>query len=412
VGTGIGLALARGLAERHGGTLTVDSTPGEGATFTLRLLPGRARFDDRPDVVWAEDEGRKPDEGAPIAGEDITDVSIAGAFIAGEEGADVSIAVEGVAGEGVAGERPEAYDDRPTVLVVDDNADIRAFVRRHLAPAYRVVEAADGRAGLEAARRLTPDVVVSDVMMPRMDGRALLAALRADPATDFLPVVLLTARAAPEDKLDGLEAGADDYLTKPFRPAELRARVRNLLAQRMRLRERFLAERDAVERDAVERDTVERDTVERDDAERDDAKRDDAEQDDAARGDAERGDGAAPSPEADGEEGAAARSPFLRAVEAAIRAHLADEDFGVADLAAAVGVSRSKLYRDLRAVTDASPADLIWRVRVEAGRQLLAAGEGTVSEVAYGVGFKSVAHFSRRFREHHGTAPSEVTPAA
>ncbi len=388
LGTGIGLALARGLAERHGGTLTVASTPGAGATFTLRLLPGRARFDDRPDVVWADDEEATQGNDAPVA--DVHGTSedlIASEAIAGED----LIAGEAVAGEAVAGAHPEAYDDRPTVLVVDDHADIRAFVRRHLAPTYRVAEAADGRAGLAAARRLTPDVVVSDVRMPEMDGRAMLAALRRDPATAFLPVVLLTARAAPEDKLEGLEAGADDYLTKPFRPAELRARIRNLLAQRMRLRERFLAERDEGERAAAKRDAAKRAAAERDAA--------------------KRSDDAAPSPEAADARDAAA-PPFLRAVEATIQTHLADEDFSVADLAAAVGVSRSKLYRDLRAVTDASPADLIWRVRVETARRLLATGEGTVSEVAYGVGFKSVTHFSRRFREYHGTAPSEVTPAA
>jgi DNA-binding response OmpR family regulator len=242
------------------------------------------------------------------------------------------------------------------VLVVDDNADIRAFVRRHLTPTYRVVEAADGREGLAVARRLTPDCIVSDVMMPEMDGTTLLRALRDDPATDFLPVILLTARAALEDKLGGLEAGADDYLTKPFRPAELITRIRNLIAQRMRLRERFQAEPPAATADEVEEEPP----------------------------------------------------PFLRAVTEAIRAHLSDEDFGVGELATAVGVSRSKLYRDLKAAADASPGDLIWQTRLAEGRQLLEAEEGTVSEVAYGVGFKSVAHFSNRFREAYGVSPSAV----
>jgi CheY-like chemotaxis protein len=246
--------------------------------------------------------------------------------------------------------------DRPTVLVVDDNADIRAFVRRHLASTYRVVEAADGADGLDQARDLTPDCIVADVMMPRMDGIAMLDALRSDAATDFIPVVLLTARAALEDKMEGLDAGADDYLTKPFRPDELQTRIRNLLAQRMRLRERFQAEASEAE--------------------------DPSEADDAP--------------------------PFLQEVAAVIRERIGDEDLTVNTLAEAVGVSRSTLYRELGTVTEASPAELIWQVRLQQARTLLEDGAGNVSEVAYGVGFKSVSHFSRRFRDRFGTPPSAV----
>ena len=368
-GTGIGLALARGLAERHGGTLTVASTPGEGAAFTLCLPTGRAHVEEHPNMVWCETEAAEADRPSAEA-----------AHLAPEQPAPRSPrAYPDDPSSSTSGDEAPT-GDLPLVLVVDDNADIRTFVRRHLAPVYRVVEACDGEAGLAAARRLTPDVVVSDVKMPRLDGRAMLTALRRDPATDFLPVILLTARAAPEDKLGGLEAGADDYLTKPFRPAELLARVSNLIAQRMRLRERFCVEQ-------TER------------------------ADDAGRVETPASDGTAAGEEAED----AARAPepsFLSAAEASVHAHLADEDFGVADLAEALGVSRSKLYRDLRAVTDASPADLIWHVRVAEGRRLLAAGEGNVSEVAYGVGFKSVSHFSRRFRERFGTAPSEAVSAA
>src|SRR5690606_32051809 len=131
--------------------------------------------------------------------------------------------------------------DRTTVLVVDDNAEIRAFVARHLEAHYRVVEAADGVEALERVAASVPDLVVSDVMMPRLDGYGLLRALRQSPETDFVPVVLLTARAAPEDRLAGLDEGADDYLEKPFQVAELQARVRNLIAQRRRLQQRFAA---------------------------------------------------------------------------------------------------------------------------------------------------------------------------
>ena len=336
-GTGIGLALTRALAERHGGGVAVESTVGEGATFTVTL----------PRTV----------EGAGEAAASATDVD---ASLVPDGGADA------LGGDGVEGgdarvpdaPAPPTDPDRPTVLVVDDHPDIRAYVRRVLAPAYRVVEAADGAEGLARAHEHTPDCVVADVMMPGMDGVDLLSALREDPATDFIPVVLLTARAAPADKQAGLDAGADDYLTKPFRPAELTTRIRNLIAQRMRLRERF-------------------------------------------QGEEAQGPPGAAEPEAPA-------SPFLEDVKAAIRAHLGDEDLTVSTLAEAVGASRSKLYRKLGDATDASPGDLIWQVRLDEARRLLRAGEGTVSEVAYGVGFKSVSHFTNRFRERFDEPPSAV----
>ena len=337
VGTGIGLALTEALVERHGGTIGVDSTPGDGATFSVRLPRSDDALTDRPDVTWTGTDDAS---------------TAASAVTAPPRGTP-----EPVVREPTDAPAPDAPDpDRPTVLVVDDNADIRRFVRRHLASTYRVVEATDGADGLDQARDLTPDCIVADVMMPRMDGIAMLDALRSDAATDFIPVILLTARAALEDKMEGLDAGADDYLTKPFRPDELQTRIRNLLAQRMRLRERFQAEASEAE--------------------------DPSEADDAP--------------------------PFLQEVAAVIRERIGDEDLTVNTLAEAVGVSRSTLYRELGTVTEASPAELIWQVRLQQARTLLEDGAGNVSEVAYGVGFKSVSHFSRRFRDRFGTPPSAV----
>ena len=340
VGTGIGLALTEALVERHGGTIGVDSTPGDGATFTVRWPRSDEHLTDRPDVTWT-------------AG----DASPAASAVTAPPQPPPEPVRAGPSPLPSGDASPDAESpDRPTVLVVDDNADIRAFVRRHLASTYRVVEAADGADGLDRARDLTPDCIVADVMMPRMDGLELLDALRSDAATDFIPVVLLTARAALDDKMEGLDAGADDYLTKPFRPDELQARIRNLRAQRMRLRERFQSDESAPQE--VSED--------------------------------------------------AAAPPFLREVEAAIRERVSDEDLTVGTLAEEVGVSRSKLYRELGAITDASPADLIWQVRLQKARTLLEDEAGNVSEVAYGVGFKSVSHFSRRFRDRFGVPPSSV----
>ena len=363
-GTGIGLSLAKELAELHGGTLAVASPAGEeppGSVFTLALPLARPVADAAPRPVI---------EVAPAApGGD-------GRGPAGLADAAPTSALEGT-GAGPAGDGgptldgAPADDDAPTVLVVDDHPEIRAYVRSHLDAAgtlggsYHVVEAADGAAALAAVRQRLPDAIVSDVSMPTMDGFALLRALRADPETDFVPVVLLTARAEAEDKLAGLGLGADDYVTKPFDARELAARVDNLIAQRRRLRERFA----------------------------------DAPADGLAR--------LHPAPA----EATDADRAFLAAVAAAVEAGLSDEAFGVTALAEAVAQDRTTLYRRLTALTGEAPAALLRRMRLERGADLLRQRAGTVGEIAYAVGFKSVSHFSSSFREHTGETPTAYARA-
>lgn len=348
-GTGIGLALAKELVDLHGGALTAASEEGFGSTFTAALPLGRAhllpeQLSDEPAVIgWT---GATPDA-API----------------GEPGGD---------GEGSEAVAPDDADVT-TVLVVEDHADVRAYVRRHLehgVPAYRVVEAGDGNEGLEKARALLPDLIVSDVMMPGLDGFGLCRALKADPETDFIPLILLTAKAAPEDRLDGLREHCDDYLTKPFEPAELRARIENLIAGRRRLLARF----------------------------------------------------AAPEPGPGGNGHAAlhpepvdvpsADAAFLEGVRAQVEAHLGDEDFSVERLASGVGLSRAHLHRRLRELLDQSSSEVIRGMRLARAADLLAARAGTVSEVAYAVGFKSVAHFSNAFHARYGCRPSAYADRA
>jgi signal transduction histidine kinase/ligand-binding sensor domain-containing protein/CheY-like chemotaxis protein/AraC-like DNA-binding protein len=362
-GTGIGLALARELVVLHGGTIGVESEAGFGSSFTVTLPTGRAHLS--PEQL--------ADEGAALAWVPRTpsDVALASPPPTPVDASDDD-AVD--VGEGDAIER-----DVTTVLVVDDNAEVRAFVRQHLASRYRVLEAADGTQGLALARSALPDLVLADVMMPGLDGMALCRALRADPETDFLPVILLSARAETEDRLAGLADGADDYLTKPFDVRELLARIGNTIAARRRLRERAAASPVAGPPVTTPDGTP---VVE--------------------------GPGAPgrpvlhPSPV----QVTAADARFLEQVRAAVERHMGDDGLTIERLASEVAHSRGHLHRRLRELTGESPSELVRRMRLERAAALLAAGAGSVGEVAYTVGFKSVAHFSNAFHELTGVRPS------
>jgi signal transduction histidine kinase/DNA-binding response OmpR family regulator len=324
-GTGIGLALAKEITELHGGTIGVESAEGFGTRFTVRLPAG-----------------------------DVTSAPATEPFVE-------QLAVptpEPVEAEGAA---PEAgADDRPLVLVVEDHDGLRAFIRSHLAGPYRVVEAADGAAGLAAARAERPDLVLSDVMMPELDGVGLTRALRADAALSDVPIVLLSAWADEASTLAGLEAGADDYLTKPFSPDELLARLANFVAARRRLRERYSDEVVVGPSSVV-----------------------------------------VPSAEA----------AFLARVRDAAEAGLSDSGFGVDALAAEVGLSRRQLGRRLRAALDTSPGAFLRQMRLARAAQLLEQAAGTVAEVAYAVGYRDPDHFAKQFRRSYGTPPSAYAEA-
>ena len=348
-GTGIGLALSRELVHFHHGHVEVESTVGSGSTFTVTLPLGRAHF--RVDQL-VEPEGGL-DESTPAPQEAQYDLfrtarqvasSDKQAYVAAAQARDQALAAEAEA------------EDRTTVLIVDDNPEIRVYVRRHLAPAYRVVEAANGVEGLARARQTLPDLIVSDVKMPEMDGYAFCRALKQDPELDFIPIILLTVEDSQESRLEGLQEGVDDYMTKPFEIAELQARVRNLIASRQQLRERFARE-------------------------------------------------AAASPPED-ERVLSADERFLQHAREVIGAHLADSTFGVEQLATALAMERSTLYRRLRALVDQSAVDYIRSVRLEHAAHLLSGRAGSISEIAYGVGFKSLSHFSASFSKQYDVTPS------
>jgi signal transduction histidine kinase len=210
-GTGIGLALVRELVESHGGRVSVDSEIGRGSIFRVFIPKGF--------VHLPQDAVSHTPSDPRIARDAVAHVAEMAGWLADQPLVEV---------RGPAPTTPEPAEDleRATVLVVDDNPDLRGYVANLLAPSYRVLSAADGLAALEAIQADLPDVVLSDVMMPRLDGFGLLRELRADPRTSAIPVILLSARAGEESAIQGLDAGSDDYLVKPFSARELIARVR------------------------------------------------------------------------------------------------------------------------------------------------------------------------------------------
>lgn len=233
---------------------------------------------------------------------------------------------------------------------------MRSYIRQYLEDRYQVIEARDGREGLEQALATIPDLVISDVMMPKMDGYALCRALKTDEKTSHIPVILLTAKAGAADKLAGLEIGADDYLTKPFDAKELSVRVKNLIQLRQQLKEKFNSTSLLDARLTLEN------------------KLDQA---------------------------------FLKRVQQVIEENMEDETFGVGALAGKLQLSRTQLHRKISALTNRPASMFIRFVRLYHARKMLEGKELNVNEVAYSVGFSSHAYFTKCFREEFGVTPKE-----
>ncbi|MEM9996375.1 MAG: ATP-binding protein [Bacteroidota bacterium] len=358
-GSGVGLALVREFVDLHGGTVTVNSHPGEGARFTVRL-PGLACPSTVPSTCPAS-VGTAP---ATARGPAWTDVLL-DEIVTTSEPPTPS-----------ANERSDT--SLPLVLVVEDNADMRAYLSAQLGRYARVETAADGAAGIEHARAVVPDLVVTDVMMPHVDGLALCAALKGDTRTSHIPVLLLSARADVESRIAGYDLGADAYLAKPFHAAELRAQVRGLLRERARLQSRYAQLRRHAEGSAA--------TVRLTDT---DAPHLDAPPEPVVR---------SPFPPRE--------AAFLTDLEAAIAAGLDDPEFTTERLAEALALSRRQLQRKLNALTGESPGGLIREARLNRAATLLAGGALSVKEVAAAVGFRSTSAFGRAFRERYGATPS------
>ena len=334
-GSGLGLALAKDLVELHHGKISVNSKEGKGTTLTVTLPLGK--------------EHLRKDEIAD-RGETVKLESVAEDFVPSDD--------REVVKEAEKVREKETANENTALLIVEDNFDMRQYIRKTLSPHYQIIEAENGKDGVTKAEENMPDLVISDIMMPEMDGIAMTAKLKKDIHTSHIPIILLTAKATEESKISGLNTGADDYLVKPFNSNELILRVRNMIESRTRVREKVKLEfmRGGPPKAAISAD-----------------------------------------------------EKLLQKVKEAILNRLSDEQLSVDSLAEEIGLSRAHFYRKVTALTGLPVNELIRSFRLERAAQLLAEQWGPVSQVAYEVGFSNPSYFSKCFKDKFGVAPSDYS---
>ena len=327
-GTGIGLALVRSLADLHEARVSVSSEEGRGSTFSFSLSIANTY----PDALHKEDAGSG--EFAPV----------------------------GQADYALADEAPAAEEGRLQLLIVEDNADIRQYVADSLADDFSVLQADDGEQGLAMARQHIPDVIVSDVIMPSMDGIRLTRSLKGDVRTSHIPVVLLTAKATDDDRLEGYECGADSFITKPFTARMLVSRIQNLLTARRRMAE-YLVSHPVL-----------------------------------------------PAEPANGGERRLSRldREFLDRLNGIIADNIMSQDLDLPFVTRQMAMSHSTFYRKVKALTGKTATEYIRTFRLRQSYRLLESGDYNVGEAAAMTGFNQMAHFREVFKREFGILPSEV----
>ena len=324
-GSGIGLALVQALVASHNGTISIESVENVGTTFYIYL---------------------------PIEQQEVTSKTLYDTNY-------IETHLDLLPSEPTLKTLPdtiELSDKKPLILIVEDNPDMRRFIHYILSDDYNIIEAENGEEGFEVAKKYLPDVVVSDVLMPKVDGFDLCQLLKTNVSTNHIPVILLTAYAMDEQKQVGFESGADAYIAKPFNIKLLRTRVRKLIENRKKIRETFshflLNEAQQETLGKVEQQFI---------------------------------------------------NDFTHYVEKAI----ANPELNVDEIAEALGLSRSNLYRKIKSLTDYSPNELIRTIRVKYAKQLLNSKAKSISEVAYEVGFSSPSYFAKCFKDFYNESPTE-----
>jgi DNA-binding response OmpR family regulator len=263
--------------------------------------------------------------------------------------------------EPVLAEQPDSQK-KPKLMIIEDDADLRTFIKTLLEQDYAVIEAEDGLDGLEKAGKTSPDFIVSDVMMPRMNGIELLQRLKNNVNTSHIPVILLTAKSTIESKLEGLTYGADDYITKPFSVPYFRARINNLIEQRKHLQEIYRSQLAASPNLTFE-----------------------------------------PQPFVITSHDETAIKKAIEAIEK----NMDNSDFTVKELSSQVGMSSTVFYDKIKSLTGLSPLEFIRDIRLKRAAQLLASGEYRVKETSFMIGFSDVKYFGKCFKAKYGLSPQE-----
>lgn len=336
-GSGIGLALVKELVELHHGEITANSCKNEGTEFIIRLPRGKQhlKVDEILDESFEKED--TPDFSTGIPETMIT---------------NVEVIKQGSVGQTKLKDKKQ----RTRILVVDDNFDVRLYIRQHLEPVYAVDEASNGVEGVESARKIIPDLIISDVMMPELDGYGLCQNLKKDVRTSHIPIVLLTAKAEDRDKIKGLETGADDYLIKPFNSKELFVRVKNLIDLRKKLQEKyhreFLQEPTTITVESMDND-------------------------------------------------------FLQKACNLVEQHISDYEFTVEAFSNDMAMSRVNLHRKIKALTNQSVSQFVRAIRLKRAAQLLRQHSGTITEIAFQAGFSDSSYFTKCFKEQFGRLPKD-----
>ena len=353
--TGIGLSLVKELVEMHKALISVDSKLGEGSCFKIDFQKGKEHYDDSVEfmqddaTVCLEVQRQQTEETVSPQSET----------------------------EREAQENEDMATSKGLMLLVEDNAELRIFLRSIFSPEYRIVEAADGMEGCDKALKLLPDIIISDVMMPEKDGIAMTRELRADMTTSHIPIVLLTAKSSIESKLEGLEYGADDYITKPFSATYLKARVKNLLVQRQKLqvlyRQDLMSAGMAI---PVSDEQTEKRLTD--------------------------------NPESD-------KSPvmspndrkFMDRLVEFMEKNMDNGELIVDDFVHELAVSRSVFFKKLKTLTGLAPIEFIKEMRINRAVQLIETGEYSMTQISYMVGINDPRYFSKCFKQKMGMTPTE-----
>ncbi len=319
-GTGIGLALTKELVKLHNGKLFVTSKPGKGSKFTVQL-PYEDRNESAENVLAAAQKEQEP---------------------------VVQASEELLGDQNMTGQK--------IMLLVDDNADVRYFVKSHFSASYQVLEAGNGIEGMDIALKTIPDIIISDVMMPDMDGFEFCRKIRKDERTSHIPILLLTALGSREHEIEGLSYGADDYITKPFDLVILQTKVENILSVRQSLKQKYTGEILLQPRNVILSSPDER---------------------------------------------------FLQKAITVVEDNIDDPDLDIEKFASEIGVSRMQLYRKLNALTEMTVKEFVRSIRLKRAAQLLVQKKLNISEVAYAVGFRDLSHFRKCFKQEFGMSASE-----